>query len=125
MQLKNQVSSPMSFVFDVEKRTNVFVFHLSGRLISLEGIQQVIETAEKNLTQEMNSIICDCKNLEYCNSSGLNLFVRLLTKARAQGGECILFGLHGSVQKLFELSKLNQIFTLVVSEEEALTRINQ
>jgi anti-sigma B factor antagonist len=115
----------MSFVFEVEKRSDVFVYNLSGRLISLDGIQQVIETAEKNLKPDLNSIICNCSELEYCNSSGLNLFVRLLTKTRAQGGECVLYGLHGSVQKLFELSKLNQIFTLVSSEEEALARINQ
>jgi anti-sigma B factor antagonist len=115
----------MSIAFEIEAKDSVTVFQLSGRLISHESIQELIGNAEKNLNATKNSIICDCSKLEYCNSSGLNLFVRLLTKTRNVGGDCIIVGMNGSVQKLFELSKLNQIFTLVASEEEALARLNQ
>ncbi len=115
----------MSIDFEIEKKEAVTIFQLAGRLISLESNQELISNAEKNLSSTKHSIICDCSKLEYCNSSGLNLFVRLLTKTRAVGGECILAGMNGSVQKLFELSKLNQIFTLVASQEEALARLKQ
>ena len=57
--------------------------------------------------------------VSYINSSGLNLLVRLLTKARNKGGELVLISLSESVEKLFFITKLNSIFTICADATEA------
>jgi anti-sigma B factor antagonist len=92
--------------------------------MSDEHLSEIILQAERLIALGKKYWLCDLSELEYCNSTGLNLFVRLLTKSRNAGGDCALVNLQPGVRKLFELSKLNEIFTGYASLEEALERYN-
>jgi anti-sigma B factor antagonist len=92
--------------------------------MSDENLSEIILQAERTIALGKKNWLCDLSELEYCNSTGLNLFVRLLTKSRNAGGDCALINLQPGVRKLFELSKLNEIFASYASIEEALARYN-
>ena len=100
------------------------VLKLSGRILSDEGLAEILSQVETTITAGSKNWLCDLSELTYCNSTGLNLFVRILTKSRNAGGDCALASLQPGVQKLFELSKLNEIFTSYASVEEAVERYN-
>jgi anti-anti-sigma factor len=92
--------------------------------MSDENLPEMLAQVEHTIALGKKYWLCDLSELEYCNSTGLNLFVRLLTRSRSAGGDCALIGLQPAVRKLFELSKLNEIFTSYASLEEALERYN-
>ena|SRR6218665_852279 len=114
----------MSALFQLQTQGTCAVISLSGRMIGNDDIVQIMENVEKTIQAGNINVICDCANLEYCNSTGLNFFVRLLTKSRSKGGDCVLVNLQPGVEKLFNLSKLNEIFTSYDSVENALTSFN-
>ena len=100
------------------------VLHLSGRILSDEGLAAILADVDKAIAQGAKNWICQTKELTYCNSTGLNLFVRVLTKSRNAGGDCVLAEVQPAVVKLLELSKLNEIFTSYASLDEAVARFN-
>lgn len=114
----------MSALFDLKTQGSCAVISLSGRMIGSDDIASIMENVEKSIQAGSINVVCDCAELEYCNSTGLNFFVRLLTKSRSKGGDCVLVNLQPSVEKLFTLSKLNEIFTSYDSVENALTSFN-
>lgn len=100
------------------------VFGISGRIGQVDAVEQVILDLTKAIESKNNFIIFDVSNLEYINSSGLNFFIRALTRTRNAGKELILCGMNGVVEKLFLISKLNEIFTIYPSLEEGLKKVN-
>lgn len=97
---------------------------LTGRILSDEKLPEITQKVDYYIALGHKNWVCDLSELTYCNSTGLNLFVRILTKSRNAGGDCVLVDLQPTVKKLFELSRLNEIFTSYTSTEEALARYN-
>jgi anti-sigma B factor antagonist len=93
-------------------------------MLSDEHLPEIIQQVGQTIALGKKYWICDLSELTYCNSTGLNLFIRILTKSRSAGGDCTLVNLQPGVRQLFELSKLNEIFTSYASLEEALARYN-
>ena len=114
----------MSLSFSIETQGSCAVISLLGRMVGSEDISAMIEQIESAISKGAIYMICDCSGLEYCNSTGLNFFVRLLTKSRNKGGDCALVQLQPAVAKLFTLSKLNEIFTRYDSVENAKSGFN-
>jgi anti-sigma B factor antagonist len=100
------------------------MLRLKGRILSDEGLSEVVAGVATGIAAGKHNWLCDLSELTYCNSTGLNLFVRILTKSRNAGGDCVLINLQPGVRQLFERSRLNEIFTSYASVEEALSRYN-
>lgn len=115
----------MSALFEITKSSNFVLVKISGRIISDEGLATALEQIEKSLSNELKAVLCDCSKLEYCNSTGLNFFVRILTRSRKVGLDCVLVNLQPSVKKLFEISKLNEIFSCFNSTDEVEAKFNK
>ena len=81
-----------------------------------------IETMERVIGQMIEDFK-DVSKLEYITSSGLNFFIRSLTRIRNVGGEIILCGVQGNVEKLLKISKLNEIFTICPTIADGLVRV--
>lgn len=114
----------MTLTYDITSSETCGILRLEGRIISDEGLSDIIAQVEQIIAQGKHTWLCDLSGLTYCNSTGLNLFIRILTKSRNAGGDCVLINLQPGVRQLFELSKLNEIFTSYASLEEALQRYN-
>jgi anti-sigma B factor antagonist len=65
--------------------------------------------------------VIDISKLRYINSSGIGVLITILTKFRNKDGEVFLLNPSESVQKLLVITKLNAIFQIAKTEEEALT----
>ena len=64
-------------------------------------------------------IIVDLNQVEYMDSSGIATLVEGLQQVGKYSGEIRLFGLASAVREVFELSRLDKVFQIYVSEEEA------
>lgn len=114
----------MTFDYNITSQPNVVVFGISGRISQVDAVEQIFLDLTQAIESENNFIIFDVSKLEYINSSGLNFFIRSLTRIRNAGKELILCGLNGVVEKLFSISKLNEIFTICPTIEEGLKKVN-
>ena len=109
----------MSFTVRRDERKGVVVIGVDGQLIvgnRHELKQRVLDA----LADGERKILVDFTNTGYIDSSGLGVLVSLAKKLREEGGELRLAGLNEDLKTLFELTKLDSLFTIVDSADEAL-----
>ncbi len=108
----------MSFTVRKDPR-GVVVIGVDGQLIvgnRHELKQKVLDALE----QGERKLLVDFSNTGYIDSSGLGALVSLSKKIHESGGELKLAGLNEDLMTLFELTKLDTLFTIVRSPEEAI-----
>jgi len=108
----------MTFSLTKDKR-GVVVVGVDGQLIvgnRQELKQKVIEALEGGAKQ----FVIDFTLTGYIDSSGLGVLVSLSKKIREQGGDLRLAGLNEDLQTLFELTKLDTLFSIAKTPAEAL-----
>ncbi|HNV85692.1 MAG TPA: STAS domain-containing protein [Candidatus Omnitrophota bacterium] len=98
---------------------NVTVIALQGDL-DFHSSPNLRKELEKLIESQAPKIMIDLAKVEYVDSSGLATFVELYQKMKHYGAKFSLFNLSESVQSVFEIAKLNSIFLIAKTEEEAL-----
>ncbi len=107
--------------FSSEVKNETLVIRLDGDLIGENDGTGVLSIATDAIQQKIVKCVIDISNLRYINSSGIGVLITILTKFRNKGGEVYLLKPSESVQKLLVITKLNAIFQIAKTEEEALT----
>ena len=113
------------FKFNSTNKENYILLELTGRLMIHEDAQTMQNQIINNLTENLNTVIISFNNLEYLNSSGLSALITILTKSRNLGGDSIITNIPPSIDKLLLISKLNTVFSIKSSIEEAVLSLNQ
>lgn len=97
----------------------VLVIEVDGQLIvgnRQELKQKVLDAIEAG----SRKFLIDFTKTGYIDSSGLGVLVSLSKKIRDEGGDLRLAGLNEDLKTLFELTKLDTLFAITDSAEEAL-----
>jgi anti-anti-sigma factor len=105
--------------FQVHKSGDVTLVDVDGQLIvgnRQELKQRVLEELEKG----ERKFVVDFSNTGYIDSSGLGVLVSLSKKIRELGGELRLSSLNEDLRTLFELTKLDTLFKIADTRDEAL-----
>ncbi|MFH0772134.1 MAG: STAS domain-containing protein [Candidatus Omnitrophota bacterium] len=71
----------------------------------------------------LKKVVVNLAGVDYVDSSGLATLVEAYQKIKGAGGELILANLSDKVKSLFEITKLEKLFRVFQSEEEALRNI--
>jgi anti-sigma B factor antagonist len=108
----------------VEHQSDVIKVSLSGKFTKHEAFDEVSTQIASFLNKGKRQFIVELNDVNTMNSSGLNLLVRLFTKIRNKGGNLIIVNTSKVVQKLFEISKLDTIFSIFADEKSALNSLN-
>ncbi len=109
----------MEFSFSNQK--NIGVFNLKGNLIGETDGIPMAEAFSEQLENGVKQFVIDLSELQHINSTGLGVLITLLTRARKIGGEVNLANPSGYIKNLLLITKLNTIFKIHDSVEEALT----
>jgi anti-sigma B factor antagonist len=83
---------------------------------------EVRQRVRAQLEQGRSTVVIDLSNTEYVDSAGLGTLVLLNKEARAAGGCLVLAGLSDHVRDLLRLVRLDEVFTIAATVEEA-TRV--
>ncbi len=108
----------MSFTVRRDEATGVTIVGVDGQLIvgnRHDLKKKVLEAVEAGETK----FVIDFAATGYIDSSGLGVLVSLAKKVRESGGELRLAALNADLRTLFELTKLDNLFTIADSTEEA------
>lgn len=108
----------MTFSLKRDQR-GVVVVEVDGQLI-VGNRQELKQRVLDALDGGARKFVIDFTRTGYIDSSGLGVLVSLSKKIREQGGELRLAGLNEDLQTLFELTKLDTLFAITRTPEEAL-----
>lgn len=104
---------------------NILKLVFDGDLIGENNGPELVELVNNSLSKGIKFCLIDISKVRYINSSGIGVLITILTKFRNKGGELYLIQPSEHVKKLLIITKLQAIFNIVTSEEEALSKINK
>jgi len=97
----------------------ITVVRVEGQLI-VGNRQELKQLVQEGLDRGERKFLIDCSQTGYIDSSGLGALVTLSKKVRELGGELRIAGLNEDLRSLFELTKLDTLFHISPTAEEAL-----
>jgi anti-sigma B factor antagonist len=100
-------------------RSGVAVVQVEGQLI-VGNRQELKELVQAALDKGERRILIDFSRTGYIDSSGLGALVSISRKIREAGGELRLSGLNEDLRSLFELTKLDTLFAVAETPQQAL-----
>ena len=104
---------------DTKSASGVMIVRVEGQLVVgnrnelKEHIQGMLERGERRF-------LIDFGQTGYIDSSGLGALVTLARKVREEGGDLRLSGLNEDLRALFELTKLDTLFTIAETPDQAI-----
>ncbi len=107
--------------FSETKGTNgVVVVQAEGQLI-VGNRHELKDLVQSALERGERRLLVDFSRTGYIDSSGLGALVSISKRIREMGGELRLSGLNDDLRSLFELTKLDTLFAITETPEQALT----
>lgn len=85
--------------------------------------QQFKDAVLKLLEQGQKHIILDFSRVRNVNSAGLGSLITLFSRTRSVGGEFILAAVPQNVRNLLHITRLDTVFVISDSVEDALKRL--
>ncbi len=94
------------------------VVELQGRLDAHQGKQVDQKLAEvRNSTKQT---VVNLSKVHFIDSTGLSILVKGVKRQREQNGDLVLCELQQSVRIIFELTRLDRMFQIYLTENEAI-----
>ena len=100
-------------------QNGILFIRLAGDLIGSPDTDQLLQTVNHHLGEEITHCAIDLSEIRYINSTGIGVLVSLLTKFRSRGGELVLINPAEHPRKMLALTKLNAIFSIADDEQSA------
>jgi anti-sigma B factor antagonist len=108
----------MALSLEHKRVGNISVFACRGRIVEGAETRQLAEQVGGLLPHEP-FIVLDLGEVDFLDSSGLGLLVRLLSRTRAAHGDLKLCGVPARVAEILRLTRLHSMFGSYASEAEA------
>ncbi|MFN3403661.1 MAG: STAS domain-containing protein [Cytophagaceae bacterium] len=108
-----------------EVKNNILFIALQGDLIGENNGLELVDLVNDKLNESILYCSIDLSQVRYMNSSGIGVLITLLTKFRNKGGEVVLINPSEQIKKLLIITKLNAIFSIVDTEEQAIEKLTK
>jgi anti-sigma B factor antagonist len=109
----------MKLKYRIEKEGTAHFLYLTGDLIGDDIGPKLVEFVSDAVNDKVMVFVVDLSEVRYISSSGIGLLITMLTKMRNAGGDVYLTTPSEHVKKLLIITKLNNIFTVFPTLEEA------
>lgn len=104
---------------------NILILKFNGDLIGENHGPELISLVNDEINNEVIFCIIDISTVRYINSSGIGVLITILTKFRNRGGEVVLVKPSQTVEKLLVITKLNSIFTIAETTDQAIEELKK
>lgn len=102
-----------------EKRGQVVIVTVEGQ-IDIDSSPKLREVFIRCISDKDKKILVDCLKLTYIDSSGLATLIELLQRLRKIEGELKICNLSEKVKSIFEVTKLDELFSIYPTLDKAL-----
>lgn len=96
------------------------VLCLRGPLVARNG--PVFQNAMRR-EESAHTVIVDLSEVPYVDSAGLGLLVSAYVARQKTGRRMVLTGINSRVQRLFEITRVNELFLIFSSAQEAVAAL--
>jgi anti-sigma B factor antagonist len=103
-----------------ETKNGLMICRVEGD-IDINCSPELKKAFDKLTSQKTPKIVIELSKVAYVDSSGLATLVGILKNMRSYGGKMRLAGMSPKIKSLFEITKLDKLFEIMASEEEAIT----
>ena len=104
--------------FETEKIHNIIIVKLQGALeVSIQTLLK--EKLQDIAAQNDNDVVLDFSNVEFIDSACLGALVALLKRLREHKGDIKMACLTDDVRSIFQITRLDRVFDLFETKEEA------
>ena len=103
----------------VEDKGGIKVCSAEGD-IDINSSPQMKKAFDKLIQAKSEKMVINLQKVGYVDSSGLATLVEILKNVKGFGGKLKLCNLSSKVKSLFEITKLEKLFDIKDSEEEAI-----
>ena len=104
----------------VETKNGMIVCYAEGE-IDINTSPSVKKQFDKLISSKTPKIVVNLTKVTYVDSSGLATLVEILKNMRSYGGKLRLSNMSSKVKSLFEITKLEKLFEIIATEEEAIS----
>lgn len=102
-----------------DNKNGVVVCQVDGE-IDINTAPDVKKAFDKILSKKEPKIIVNFSKVTYVDSSGLATLVEILKNMKSYGGRLKLTNLSPKIKSLFEITKLERLFDILVDEKDAI-----
>jgi anti-sigma B factor antagonist len=102
-----------------EQKNGLAVCCVVGEL-DINTAPDIKKSFDRLIAKKEPKIVVNFSKVTYVDSSGLATLVEVLKGMRSYGGKMKLSDMSPKIKSLFEITKLEKLFDIVASEEEAI-----
>ncbi len=103
------------------KKDGIIIASISGE-INIDTSPDLRKAFDQYTQQGIKKVVIDCAELTYIDSSGLATLIELLQRLKKIEGELKICNLTTKVKSVFEVTKLDKLFDICPSKEQAVER---
>lgn len=118
----------MAQEFEVERQGDVLIVTPTGDLRELDfaqieaGAETILERIER---ETVRNVVVDFQGTDYYGSTALGVFVKLWKRLCCHGGKMAFCNLSRHEHEILEITRLNSLWPICRSREEALTAVRR
>ncbi|CAN5670211.1 STAS domain-containing protein [soil metagenome] len=102
-----------------ERHDNAVVVNLVGQALDASNVARFRSETEGLFEEDKNFVVV-LKELKFVDSSGIGALLSCLRRANSAGGDVRLAELPANVRSLFEMVRMNRLFEIFDTQDEAL-----
>ncbi|RYG34242.1 anti-sigma factor antagonist [bacterium] len=102
-----------------DRSESATVVNLVGQALDASNVAR-FRTETEGLFDDEGKFVIVLKDLKFVDSSGIGALLSCLRRANAAGGDVVLAELPANVRSLFEMVRMNRLFQIFGTKEEAL-----
>ena len=114
----------MSFQYTLVRLKDGAVLRLVGRFLEQNTDSGLLDEVDQLLAGNVHKFVINLEKVEYLNSSGISIFVRLVSRVNRQGGSLVFAGAPERIRTLLDVMKLNAVFDIIKTESAAKSQLN-
>ena len=108
----------MSIGISVQTQAEMMFVSLTGELDQMTADQVKLRLMTAMIAHEIKHIVFNLKELTFMDSSGIGIILGRYNQVKEAGGKVFVVGMNPTVDKVFHLSGLNQLITVIDDEQQ-------
>ncbi len=114
----------MEFGYKIQDKSKYTLVSLKGNLIEKNQASELMDDISNMTEKDGSNFVINLADFKYMNSTGLNVLLGILSKARKSGGEAVICAVPEKIKTLLIITKLVNVFSVVDNEDLAAAAFN-
>ena len=110
----------------IHRQDNICVVDFEDRKILEEvAINQILEQlSDLIVAEETPKVLLNFRKVEHLSSAALGILITLNKKVSESHGQLVLANIHPQIYEVFKITRLNKLFNIKATTDEALRAFN-